>query len=52
MGERTRLWLRGLALDHKEGRAWALYDWANSAFMTVIITAVFPLYFLKICEGL
>ncbi|MCI0573744.1 MAG: MFS transporter [Myxococcaceae bacterium] len=26
-------------------RAWALYDWANSAFFTSIITAVFPIYF-------
>lgn len=26
-------------------RAWVTYDWANSAFTTVVITAVFPVYF-------
>lgn len=25
--------------------AWALYDWANSAFAVVILTAVFPVYY-------
>jgi UMF1 family MFS transporter len=25
--------------------AWAMYDWANSAFATVILTAVFPVYY-------
>ena len=33
------------ALDRPELRAWALYDWANSAMVTVIITAVYPVYF-------
>ncbi|MDP7624337.1 MAG: MFS transporter, partial [Rhodospirillales bacterium] len=27
--------------------AWCLYDWANSAFPTVIITFVFAAYFTK-----
>lgn len=26
-------------------RAWAMYDWANSAFAVIILTAVFPVYF-------
>lgn len=26
-------------------RAWCLYDWANSAFATVILSAVLPVYF-------
>lgn len=26
-------------------RAWALYDWANSAYFLVISTAIFPVYF-------
>ena len=26
-------------------RAWALYDWANSAFVVIILTAVFPVYY-------
>lgn len=40
--------LRRLALDRPEQRAWALYDWANSAFFTVVITAVFPIFFLEV----
>ena len=27
-------------------RAWVLYDWANSGFATVMLTAVFPVYFI------
>jgi UMF1 family MFS transporter len=45
-------WLRRLALDRPEARAWAMYDWANSAFMTTVITAVFPVYFLVIAAEL
>ncbi|MPY91106.1 MAG: MFS transporter [Luteitalea sp.] len=37
--------LERLALHRPELRAWALYDWANSAFMTTVIAAVFPIYF-------
>jgi UMF1 family MFS transporter len=25
--------------------SWAMYDWANSAFATIILTAVFPVYY-------
>jgi UMF1 family MFS transporter len=34
-----------LGLDRPELRAWAMYDWANSAFQTTVITAVFPRFF-------
>ncbi len=37
-----------LALHRPELRAWASYDLANSAFVTVIITAVFPIYFARV----
>jgi MFS transporter, UMF1 family len=40
----TRLLAR-LGLGRPELRAWAMYDWANSAFQTTIIAAVFPIYF-------
>ena len=40
----TRL-LSRLGLGRPELRAWALYDCANSAFWTTIITAVFPPFF-------
>ena len=43
--------LERLALHRPELRAWALYDWANSAFITVVITAVFPIYFAKIAAA-
>lgn len=29
----------------KTERSWALYDWANSAYTIVIVTAILPLYF-------
>ena len=37
-----------LGLHRPELRAWAMYDWANSAFQTTIITAVFPIYFATV----
>ena len=37
--------LERLGLHRRELRAWAMYDWANSAFQSTIITAVFPSFF-------
>ena len=37
-----------LGLETKQQRAWALYDWANSAFMTTVVAAVFPIYFKQV----
>ena len=37
--------LARLALDRKPTRAWVMYDWANSAFVTVVIAALFPAWF-------
>jgi UMF1 family MFS transporter len=37
--------LERLGLGRPDLRAWAMYDWANSAFQTTIIAAVFPIYF-------
>ena len=31
--------------DKKQIFAWAIYDWANSAFATTVLVAVFPMYF-------
>ena len=42
---------RALGLHRPELRAWALYDWANSAFVTVVITAIFPSYFKKVANA-
>lgn len=43
--------LARLALDRREARAWALYDWANSAMYTVVITAVFPIWFRQVATA-
>ena len=40
--------LARLGLHRPELRAWALYDWANSAVVTTIIAAVFPIYFYRV----
>ncbi len=46
-------WLKRLGLDRPELRAWAMYDWANSAMACVIITAVFPIYYSSVaCHGM
>jgi UMF1 family MFS transporter len=37
-----------LGLGRRDLRAWAMYDWANSAFQTTIIAAIFPIYFHRV----
>ena len=37
-----------LGLDRPTLRAWAMYDWATSAMQTVVMTAVFPIFFVKV----
>lgn len=44
-------WLHRLGLGRRELRAWALYDWANSAFVTTVIAAVFPIYFSSVAAA-
>src|SRR6188508_2720821 len=39
--------LARLGLGRPELRAWALYDWANSVFMTIMVL-VFPIYFIQV----
>jgi len=38
-------WAARLGLGSRPKRAWALYDWANSAYITTVVTALFPVYF-------
>jgi UMF1 family MFS transporter len=38
-------WLARIGLGRRELVAWAMYDWANSAFWTTVIVAVFPPFF-------
>jgi len=40
-----------LGLHRRDLRAWAMYDWANSAFQTTIIAAVFPIYFQRVAAA-
>lgn len=47
---RPRL-LERLGLHRPELRAWALYDWANSAAVTTVVTAVFPVYFARVAAA-
>jgi UMF1 family MFS transporter len=39
--------LARLGLGRPELRAWAMYDWANSAFWCTVIVAVFPPFFSR-----
>jgi UMF1 family MFS transporter len=43
--------LARLALDRKPTRAWVMYDWANSAFITTVVAAVFPPWFVALAAG-
>lgn len=43
--------LNRLGLNRPELRAWAMYDWANSAFQTTIIAGVFPIYFKRVAAA-
>ncbi|HVQ31468.1 MAG TPA: MFS transporter [Vicinamibacteria bacterium] len=43
-------WLDKLGLHRPELRAWALYDVANSAWMTTILL-IFPLYFVNVAAA-
>ena len=44
---REQSWLERLGLGRPELRAWAMYDWANSVFMTIILL-VYPIYFTRV----
>lgn len=50
-GEAQVKLLERLGLHRPQLRAWALYDWANSAFITTIITAVFPIYYQDVAAA-
>lgn len=42
--------LQSLGLHRKDLRAWLLYDWANSVFMTTVVQ-VYPIYFAKVAAA-
>ena len=43
--------LERLGLHRPELRAWAMYDWALSGLQTVILTAIFPIFFVSIAAA-
>lgn len=43
--------LESLGLHRPELRAWAMYDWALSGLQTVVMTAVFPIFFVKVAAA-
>ncbi len=47
----TRKWLNALGLHRKELRAWAMYDFGISGMQTIIMTAVFPIFFVKVAAA-
>ena len=47
----ARSWLDRLGLHRPELRAWALYDVANSAWMTTTMTTVFPPFFVGLATA-
>jgi len=49
--DRPKDLLTTLGLHRPEIRAWALYDLANSAFSTTVITAIFPVYFTSVAAA-
>jgi MFS transporter, UMF1 family len=43
-----RGFLNTLGLHRPEMRAWAMYDWAISSVQTVVMTAVFPIFYVTV----
>lgn len=35
----------------KQEFSWTMYDWANSAYATIIMAAIFPIYFTQVTGG-
>lgn len=51
--QRLSRWVSAVGLHRPELRAWAMYDWANSAMVTIVITAVFPIFYGRVaCQGM
>ncbi len=35
----------------KQEKSWILYDWANSSYATIVLAAIFPIYFSSVCNA-
>ena len=47
----TDRFLARLGLGRPELRAWVAYDWANSAYVTTVMTAIYPIYFVSVAAA-
>ena len=47
-GRQRKPWLPKLS---KTEKSWAMYDWANSAYILIITVAIFPLYFGQVARA-
>ena len=36
---------------NKTEKSWVLYDFANSSYATIMVAAIFPIYFSQVCES-
>jgi UMF1 family MFS transporter len=43
--------LTSIGLGRKEIRAWAMYDWANSAFATTVMAGFLPIYYRQVAAS-
>ena len=50
-GAGKRSWLDRLGLGRPELRAWAMYDWAVSSLQTIVLMAVFPIFFVRVAAA-
>jgi len=48
---RRRGVLSSLGLGTQQLRAWAMYDWANSAFATTIMAGFLPIYYAEVAAS-
>ena len=48
---RRERWAAALGLHRPELRAWAMYDWGNSAFATTIMAAVLPIFYADVAAS-
>jgi UMF1 family MFS transporter len=46
-----RPFLDTLGLHRPELRAWAMYDWATSAMQAVVMTAIFPIFYVSVAQS-
>ena len=50
-GSQPTGFLERFGLHRPELRAWAMYDWANSAFYLIVITSVFPIFYQQVAAS-